>query len=100
MKLNNVDLECMECRDTQISAWLQGVWQSHSRHADLRKVSSQKRPSTGDTWHPRRRPSFRRKILGVQSRLVELTKAHRPREVTFAERPTNRAMIIPRYCKT
>jgi hypothetical protein len=27
-------------------AWLQGVWQSHSRHADLRKVSRQKRPST------------------------------------------------------
>jgi hypothetical protein len=27
-------------------AWLQRVWQSHSRHADLKKVSRQKRPST------------------------------------------------------
>jgi hypothetical protein len=27
-------------------AWLQRVWQSHSRHADLRKDSNQKRPST------------------------------------------------------
>jgi hypothetical protein len=27
-------------------AWLQSVWQSHLRHADLRKVSNQKRPST------------------------------------------------------
>jgi hypothetical protein len=25
-------------------AWLQGVWQSHSRHVDLKKVSNQEAP--------------------------------------------------------
>jgi hypothetical protein len=27
-------------------AWLQGVWLGHSKHADLRKVSKHKHPST------------------------------------------------------
>jgi hypothetical protein len=36
----------MECRDTQISCIAARVWQSHPRHADLRKVSNRKRPST------------------------------------------------------
>jgi hypothetical protein len=31
---------------TRYPAWLQGVWQSHSRHANLRKISKHKRPST------------------------------------------------------
>jgi hypothetical protein len=45
-------------------AWMQGVWQSHSRHADLRKVSKQKHPSmqkflAGPLGMPStRRPSF------------------------------------------
>jgi hypothetical protein len=45
-------------------AWLQRVWQSHSRHADLRKVSKHKSPSTrkylaGPSGvHPMERPSF------------------------------------------
>jgi hypothetical protein len=30
--------ECMECRDTQMSCIAARVWQSHSRHADLKKV--------------------------------------------------------------
>jgi hypothetical protein len=34
------DLERMECRDTQISCIAARVWQSHPRHADLKKVSS------------------------------------------------------------
>jgi hypothetical protein len=34
----------VECRDTQISCIAARVWQSHSRHADLKKVSSQKHP--------------------------------------------------------
>jgi ribosomal protein L37AE/L43A len=38
--------ECMECRDTQISCIAARVWQSHPRHADLRKASKQKRTST------------------------------------------------------
>jgi hypothetical protein len=29
-------------------AWLQGVWQSHSRHADLKKVSKQNAPKHPD----------------------------------------------------
>jgi hypothetical protein len=36
----------MECRDIQISCIAARVWQSHSRHADIRKVSNQNRPST------------------------------------------------------
>jgi hypothetical protein len=58
--------------------WMQGVWQSHSRHADQRKVSKHKHPSTRKYLagtlgaHPTRRPSFPRKILGVQSRLAGL----------------------------
>jgi hypothetical protein len=36
--------ECMECRDTQISCTAARVWQNHSRHADLKKVSKQKAP--------------------------------------------------------
>jgi hypothetical protein len=34
-----VDLEHMECRDTQISCISARVWQGHSRHADLKEVS-------------------------------------------------------------
>jgi hypothetical protein len=34
----------MECGDTQISCIAARVWQSHSRHADLRKVSKLKHP--------------------------------------------------------
>jgi hypothetical protein len=92
-----VDLEYMECRDTQISCIAARVWQSHSRHADLRKVSKHERPSTqkylaGPSGvHPTGRPSFPRKILGVQSRLVGLTRAHRPRKVTHPGRPTRLA---------
>jgi hypothetical protein len=44
--MKSVDLESMECRDTQISCIAARVWQSHSRHAYLKKVSNQKRPST------------------------------------------------------
>jgi hypothetical protein len=45
-------------------AWLQRVWQRHSRHADLKKVSSQKSPSTQKYLagplgaHPIGRPSL------------------------------------------
>jgi hypothetical protein len=45
-------------------AWLQRVWKSHSRHADLRKVSNQKHPSTRKYLagplgvHPTGRSSF------------------------------------------
>jgi hypothetical protein len=45
-------------------ALLQGVWQSHPRHADLKKVSKQKRPSTRKYLagplgaHPTGRPTF------------------------------------------
>jgi hypothetical protein len=52
-------------------AWLQGVWQSHSRHADLKKVSNPSTQVTGSTWqgHQARTPQgglhSRRKILGV-----------------------------------
>jgi hypothetical protein len=59
-------------------AWLQRVWQSHSRHADLRKVSNQKCPSTQKHFagpsgtHAIGRPSFLSKILGVHSRLAGL----------------------------
>jgi hypothetical protein len=35
-----VDLERVECKDTQISYMDARVWQGHSRHADLGKVSS------------------------------------------------------------
>jgi hypothetical protein len=50
-------------------AWLQGVWQSHSRHADLKKVARQKAPK-----HPeilgeaiRRAPHREAFILDVKS---------------------------------
>jgi hypothetical protein len=67
---NNIDLERMECGDTQISYIAARVWQSHPRHADLKKVSNWKHPSI---WrylagplgtHPTGRPSFPRKSWG------------------------------------
>jgi hypothetical protein len=54
----------MECRDIQISCIAARVWQSHSRHADLRKVSNRKCPSTQKYLagplgaHATGRPSF------------------------------------------
>jgi hypothetical protein len=61
---SDVNLECMECRYTQISYIAARVWQSHPRHADLKKVSNRKRPSTQKYLagpldaHPMGRPSF------------------------------------------
>jgi ribosomal protein L37AE/L43A len=59
-----VNDECMECRDTQISCIAARVWQSHSRHADLKKVSNQKAPKHPEILGrairrtPHRGPSF------------------------------------------
>jgi hypothetical protein len=46
MKLGKVMLisNLWSVETSRYPAWLQGVWQSHSRHADLRKVSSQETP--------------------------------------------------------
>jgi hypothetical protein len=46
MKLDKVMLisKIWSVEKYRYPAWLQGVWQSHSRHADLRKVSSQETP--------------------------------------------------------
>jgi hypothetical protein len=68
----------MECRDTQISYIDARVWQSHSRHADLKNVSKRKRPSAqkylaGPSGaHPQEGLHSRRKIPSVQNRLAEL----------------------------
>jgi hypothetical protein len=79
-------------------AWLQRVWQSYSRRVDLRKVSNQEVPK-----HPeilgraiRRAPHMEAflhdlKLLGVQSRLPGLTRAHRPQKVMHLGCPTRLA---------
>jgi hypothetical protein len=60
----DINLERMSVEAPRYPAWLQGVWQSHPRHADLKKVSSQKRPSTQRYLagplgaHPTGRPSL------------------------------------------
>jgi hypothetical protein len=60
-------------------AWMQGVWQSHPRHADLKKVSRQKAPKHPELLgrairHAPHREAFIPdvKILGFQNRLAEL----------------------------
>jgi hypothetical protein len=40
----------MECRDTQISCMAARVWQSHPRHADLRKGSRKSVEAPRGTW--------------------------------------------------
>jgi hypothetical protein len=59
------------------------------------------------TRTPRRGLHSRRKILGVQSRLAGLTKAHRPRKVTHPGHPTRLAelytyqgIVRPKYSGT
>jgi hypothetical protein len=75
---SDVGLERIECRDIQISCIAARVWQSHSRHADLRKVSK-KRPSTQKylAGHQARTPlgglHSRRKILRRSSELTKVT---------------------------
>jgi hypothetical protein len=109
---NNVDLERMECGDTQISCMAARVWQDHSTHADLRKVSSQKRPSTEKRLtgpsgaHPTERPSFRRKTPGVQSRLTGLRKhtdLRRSRiqgaQLGWQGHKHTQGIVIPRYLR-
>jgi hypothetical protein len=66
MKLGKVMiiLDVWSVETLRYPAWLQRVWQSHSRHTDHKKVSNQKRPSTRKYLagplgtHPIGRPSF------------------------------------------
>jgi hypothetical protein len=48
MKLSKVMLmlNVWSVETPRYPAWPQGVWQSQSRHADLKKVSSQKAPKS------------------------------------------------------
>jgi hypothetical protein len=87
----------MECRDIQISCIAAKRLVEPLGHADLKKISRQKRPSTQRYLAATRRAPHREafipnvKILGVQSRLVGLMRAHRPREVAHMGRPTRLA---------
>jgi hypothetical protein len=60
------------------SAWLQGVWQSHPRHADLRGSQVYSAQAPRSTWQGHQARTLqgglhsRRKIQGAQNRLPGL----------------------------
>jgi hypothetical protein len=88
-------------------AWLQGVWQSHSRHADLRKVSNPSAQVPGSTWqgHQARTTQgglhSRHETTCVQSGSVVLQRhTDLGRSRTRGAQLGWQSLRIPRYCNT